>query len=143
MAKNKLSLDFPAYDHLKKQLEKVGGNALQQAVDKALTDSEKYIDRQLKTAIQPHRRSGRTEKSLKDSNKPEWSGTQASIDVGFDISDGGLASIFLMYGTKMHGQPHVKPDKKLYDALYGSKTKKKIQQIQEEAFYEILGEVTK
>lgn len=141
MAKNKLSLDFPMFDHLKKQLEKVGGNALTTAVDKALTESARFTDKELEKAIAPHRKTGRTEKSLEGDSRTEWSGTTASIDVGFDISDGGLPSIFLMYGTKVHGQPHVAPDRKLYDAIYGSKVKKQIQKIQEEAFFSIASEV--
>lgn len=141
MAKNKLSIDFPMYDHLRKQLEKVGGNSLTTAVNKALTESARYTDNQLEKAIAPHRRSGRTEDSLEEDSRPKWSGTNASIDVGFDISNGGLPSIFLMYGTKVHGQPHVQPDRKLYNALYGTKVKREIQKIQEEAFYSIVKEV--
>lgn len=143
MAKNKLSLDFPMYDHLKKQLEKAGGNALKTAVDKALTESARYADAQLEKAIAPHRKTGRTEDSLEGESRPKWSGTNASIDVGFDISNGGLPSIFLMYGTKVHGQPHVEPDRKLYNAIYGSKVKNQIKQIQEEAFFSIVREVVK
>ena len=139
--KNKLTLDFPMYDHLKQQLEKSGGNALKTAVDKALTESVRYTDEELKKAIAPHRKSGRTEKSLEGESRPEWSGTNASIDVGFDISNGGLPSIFLMYGTKVHGQPHVEPDRKLYNALYGSKVKRQIQKIQENAFRSIAEQV--
>lgn len=141
MAKNKLSLDFPMYDHLKQQLEKAGGNALKTAVDKALTESARYTDEELEKAIAPHRKSGRTEKSLEGESRPEWSGTNASIDVGFDISNGGLPSIFLMYGTKVHGQPHVKPDKKLYNAVYGSRVKNQVHKIQEEAFFSIVSKV--
>lgn len=143
MAKNKLSLDFPMFDHLKQQLEKAGGNALKTAVDKALTESARYTDEELEKAIAPHRKSGRTEKSLEGESRPEWSGTNASIDVGFDISNGGLPSIFLMYGTKVHGQPHVEPDRKLYNALYGSRVTNQIKKIQEDAFRSITEQVFK
>ena len=90
-----------------------------------MTTSASYVDSQLKAAIAPHRRTGTVEQSLDTHpNKVEWSGTNASIQVGFNLDDGGIPSIFLMYGTKVHGQPHVQPDKKLYDAVYGSKNKK-------------------
>jgi hypothetical protein len=46
-----------------------------------------------------------------------------------------------MYGTKVHGQPHVQPDKKLYDAVYGSKNKRQVQKIQEEAFMSVAKKV--
>jgi hypothetical protein len=48
-----------------------------------------------------------------------------------------------MYGTKVHGQPHVKPDKNLYNAIYGNATKKRIQEIQANAFYSMIDEVMK
>lgn len=51
------------------------------------------------------------------------------MNVGFDITAGGtyngLPSIFLMYGTQLYGQPHIKPDRNLYNAVYGAATKKK------------------
>ena len=71
----------------------------------------------------------------------EWTGDTASVGVGFDISGGGLPSIFLMYGTKLHGQPHITPDRKLYDAVYGAKTRKEISKIQESAFQKVLERV--
>jgi hypothetical protein len=47
----------------------------------------------------------------------------------------------MMYGTQVHGQPHVTPDKALYDAIYGNATKKRIQEIQANAFYSMIDEV--
>ena len=140
--KNRLSLDFPMFDHLKEQLEKAGGNALKTAVDKALRESVEYTDKELMNAMAPHRKTGTVEKSL--DSKPDWvmwSGTMASMEVGFNLYDGGLPSLFLMYGTKVHGQPHVEPDRKLYNALYGSKVKRQIQKIQENAFRSIAEQV--
>lgn len=140
--KNKLTLDFPMFETLKKQLNEAGGNTLTTAVENALTTSASYIDSQLKAAIAPHRRTGTVEQSLDTHpNKVEWSGTNASIQVGFNLDDGGIPSIFLMYGTKVHGQPHVQPDKKLYDAVYGSKNKRQVQKIQEEAFMSVAKKV--
>ena len=53
-------------------------------------------------AITPHNETKRTEKALKKEAEIEWAGTLASVKVGFSISEGGLASIFLMYGTQSH-----------------------------------------
>lgn len=140
--KNKLTLDFPMFDTLKTQLDKAGGNALKTAVDNALKTSNSYVEAQLKAAIAPHHRYGTVEESLDARpDQVEWYGTSASIPVGFDLKDGGLPSLFLMYGTKVHGQPHVEPDRKLYDAIYGSKVKKQIQKIQEEAFLSVVKKV--
>ena len=140
--KNKLTLDFPMFETLKKQLNEAGGNTLTTAVENALTTSASYIDSQLKAAIAPHRRTGTVEQSLDTHpNQVEWFGSNASVQVGFNLSDGGLPSLFLMYGTKVHGQPHVKPDKKLYNAVYGSRVKNQVHKIQEEAFLSIVSKV--
>ena len=72
-----------------------------------------------------------TARSLKRTAAVEWNGTVAEIGIGFKISQGGLPSIFLMYGT-----PKIQPDKNLYAAIYGSKTKKEVKTIQEDIFAE-------
>ena len=43
-----------------------------------------------------------------------------------------------MYGTKVYGQPHEAPDRALYNAVYGEKTKKEIRRIHEEVFDKVL-----
>lgn len=39
-----------------------------------------------------------------------------------------------MYGTKLHGQPHITPDRNVYNAVYGAKVRKDIVKIQQQAF---------
>ena len=106
----KLEFDFPMLKKLQKQLEEIGGNALDVAVDKAITDSHAFVTNQLEDAIAPHQKTGRTERSLDKKADIIKAGTSYSADVGFHITEGGLPSIFLMYGTKVHGQPHITPD---------------------------------
>lgn len=72
-----------------------------------------------------HHQTGGTESSIQKSSKVGWDGETASVNVGFKISEGGLPSIFLMYGT-----PRQKKDTKLYNDLYGTKTKKQLIEIQ-------------
>lgn len=139
----KLELEFPMLDKLTKQLREIGGNALDRAVEKALTDSNAFVAAQLDDAIKPHHRTGKTGNSLLKDTEVQKNGTEYSANTGFKISGGGLASIFLMYGTKVHGQPHVSPDRKLYNAIFGAATKKKIQEIQANAFFEMIDEVMK
>lgn len=139
----KLELNFPMLDKLTKQLQEIEGNALDRAVEKALEDSNAFVASQLDAAIKPHHRTGKTENSLLKDTEVKKNGTEYSANTGFKISDGGLASIFLMYGTKVHGQPHVSPDKKLYNAIFGAATKKKIQEIQAQAFFKMIDEVMK
>ena len=145
----KLEFDFPMFKKLQKQLEEIGGNALDEAVDKALTESDKFVTMQLETAISEHTKpngkysNGDTLKSLDRTIEIVKTGFEYSDVVGFDIEHGGLPSIFLMYGTKVHGQPHITPDKKLYNAIYGTATKKKVQEIQAQAFFEMIEKVMK
>ena len=78
-----------------------------------------------------HRESGDTADAIISAPAVKWTGDTASVDVGFDIMDGGLPSIFLMYGTQLHGQPHITPDRNLYNAVYGAQTRKEIRAVQE------------
>lgn len=141
MAKNRISIDFDGFNVLKKQLDEIGGNATQRAVESALKASQQVIAEQVEAAIEPHNLTGKTKRSIVSNSPVEWTGDTASVGVGFDISGGGLPSIFLMYGTKLHGQPHITPDRKLYDAVYGAKTRKEISKIQESAFQKVLERV--
>ena len=93
--------------------------------------------------MQPHDRTGKTKKSIVTNSPVVWVGDTAEIGVGFSISGGGLPSIFLMYGTKLFGQPHIQPDKNLYNAVYGAKVRKEIQEIQEQAFNKVLERVVR
>ena len=138
MAKNRISIDFDGFNVLKKQLDEIGGNATQRAVESALKASQQVIAEQVENAIEPHTLTGKTKKSIVSNSPVEWTGDTASVGVGFDISGGGLPSIFLMYGTKLHGQPHIEPDRRLYDAVYGANTRKLIREIQEQAFNKVL-----
>lgn len=133
--KNRLTIDFEGFDILQKQLQALGGDT-RQAVDDALKDSQQLVARKVSAAMIPHTRpTGGETKGAIITNKPvEWAGDTAAVGVGFDIADGGLPSIFLMYGTQLHGQPHITPDKNLYNAVYGTQTRKEIRKIQEEAY---------
>lgn len=140
MARAKLKLDFPGFDQLKSRLDEIGGKATEKAVESALKKSAAYANDQLASAMIPHNKTNKVIGSLSHDSEVEWTGTEAFIKVGFNIAEGGLPSIFLMYGTQVYGQPHVTPDRKLYDALYGTATKKQIQKIQEETFFETIKE---
>ena len=143
MARKKLTLDFPLYDTLKTRLDEIGGDATKNAVESALKKSHDFATSQLASAMIPHNKTNTVSGSLSRDSQVEWTGTEAFIKVGFNIAEGGLPSIFLMYGTKIHGQPHVTPDRKLYDALYGAAAKNQIQKIQEDAFFGAIEKVMK
>lgn len=130
--KNKLTLDFDdvILGTLQRRLNEVGGNA-KQAAESALKASHNHVTKKLKSAIQPYEQTGKTKKSLRETPIVEWTGDIiAEAKVGFNISDGGFPSIFLMYGTTVYGQPHIKPDNTLKNAIYGIVVKNEIRKIQ-------------
>ncbi len=113
-------------------MEKLDGLAgdLKGVTEEALKESERLITPKLHDDMKRHKRTGRTENSIDDNAKVNWEGTQGTIKIGFNLAEGGLASIFLMYGTPRTGK-----DQKLYNDIYGSKTRKEIAKKQEEIFF--------
>lgn len=126
--KNKITLQFTGFEEYAEKLDKLGGD-LKATTEKALQNSHDFIMPKLHQDMRKHHRSGQTEGSIVDDAKVEWEGTTASVRIGFKIRDGGLPSIFLMYGT-----PRMKKDQQLYDDIYGNKTKKAIKELQEKTF---------
>lgn len=133
--KNKLTLEFDGLSEYAEFLEKVGGN-LKKTTEKALKESAEHVNSNLHKDMGKHHLTGDTEKSIKDGVKVKWTGNIASVDVGFKIREGGLPSIFLMYGT-----PRMEPDLKLYNSIYGPKARKEIKEIQKQVFQDFLNNV--
>lgn len=130
MAK-RIGIDYSDFSILTKQLERLDGD-IKSTVEKALKKSQRHVHKNLGLAMQRHNLTYATVRSLVKSPSVVWVGkTRAEIDVGFSIRQGGLASIFLMYGT-----PRMAKDQKLYNAVYGKKTRDDIVKIQSEVFFE-------
>lgn len=127
MAK-KSNVEFEGFEEVVARLTALEGD-VKGITEEALRQTRKVINSKLEVAMRPHNQTNRTIKSLAK-EKAEWVGTTAEQPVGFHISKGGLASIFLMYGT-----PRMDKDQKLYNAIYGNATRKEVQQVQEEIFY--------
>ena len=145
MAKNKMSVEIAGLDDYIRQLEAIDENAVERAFDAALLETEQVVRESVTAAMQPHNDTGQTAGTAISGKQPEWTQTMAKAPVGFDIGeadhdqkDDRLASVFLMYGTKVHGQPHVAPDRNLYNAVYVAATRRKVRKIQEQAFEKIL-----
>ena len=149
---NKMTLDFKGFEDLLSEYEGMGGD-VKRAVTGALIQSKQLVTKQAEEAIGKHRRTGQTAASIDRGHTVTWNGNYGSIDVGFHISEGGLPSIFLMYGTPRHTpvnqygkpkrsdaglHPGMDADRKLYNAIYGSGTKKKIRKLQEEAVRKVI-----
>lgn len=133
MAKNKLRLEFKGFEEYAARLDELGGD-LKATTEKALKESHALVTPKIKAAMTKHNRTGGTSRAILDKSPVVWDGSVASIDVGFDIQGGGMASIYLMHGTKLRGTPRTKPDIELYNAIYGNKTRKEIKELQQEIF---------
>ncbi len=125
MAK-KFGIQFEGFNELIKDFENLGGD-IRLITEDCLKAAHEIVTPKLKADMNRHHRTGDTEKSIKINPTITWEGTTASIDVGFKISQGGLPSIFLMYGT-----PRMPKDTKLYNDIYGGAVRKLIAQRQEE-----------
>lgn len=145
MAKNKMSVDFSELDAYIKKLESIDDSAVKRAFDSALLATEQVVRESVTAAMQTHNDTGATAGTIISGKPPEWTQSVGKAPVGFDIGDADhkqkddrLASVFLMYGTKVHGQPHEAPDRALYNAVYGRTVRQRVRQIQEEAFDKVL-----
>lgn len=138
MAKNRISLSFKGFEELAEKLDKAGGD-LKKVTEKALVAGKNVVMDNLDKVVikanfpaeeEPGRYSnGDTRDSIDRDETVEWNGTTGSIHVGFDFKISGMTTIFLMYGT-----PRMNKSQKIYNAVYGAKTKKQVAEIQKEIF---------
>ena len=142
MARNRIGLQVEGFEEYMAKLDEVGGTAaMRRGVEEALKESKKYVNPLIEKAMTKLPAGGRyftgdTKRSLDKDMSVEWQGATASIKVGFDFSESGLKSIFLMYGT-----PRMKPVTGLKAAVYGAKTKKEIAAIQGAALDKVIKEI--
>lgn len=145
-SKNKITLSFPGMKETLEKFEKMD-LAVGPAVTEALQESYNYVTSHLSDQIEQHHRTGKTAESLLKNEKVQAEGTTYYIHVGFDVGNGGLASIFLMYGTPKHtikrrtkngtkswNHPGMDADAVLYDLVFGKATKQEIAKIQKRVF---------
>ena len=143
MARKRFGVEFDGFLEMAERLDELAGkDGVKRAVEGALIATDKYVTAEVDKAVSKSKfnfeRGNQTTKESIDRNlKIEWEGNMASAKAGFNISDGGLPSIFLMYGT-----PTIKPDTNLKNAAKGTgKHKKKIQEIQQEVFTKVINRV--
>lgn len=149
MAKNKLTVDFKGFKEMFEKLDRLNADT-RKITEEALKKSFETVTPGIQAAIKPHKLTGETEGSLTKNANVKWEGQVGSVEVGFDIKNGGLPSIFLMYGTPRHavgnqygrsgsmrGTPQ---DMTLYNSIYGTSTKNKVRKVQKEIFDKALKE---
>lgn len=132
----KMKMQIPNFDALAKQLTDLGGD-VKKASEDALKETHRIVTDKLLQVMVPSNMpsknkpgqywTGRTRDSIVMTPTITWDGTKASVDVGFDIDNGGLTSIFLMYGM-----PKMAPVPGLYDAIYGKTVQAEIVEAQRE-----------
>lgn len=153
--KNRLSIDFKGFQEYYEKLDRMGTD-IKKVTEEALEKSFRTVTPGIQAAIAPHsvRFTGATEDSLVKEPNVKWDGNTGSVKVGFDITNGGLPSIFLMYGTPRHGvenqygkasgsHPGMAVDQTLYNSIYGTSTKNKVRKVQKEVFDKALQEALK
>lgn len=128
-SKNKVWFDISGFTELAERF-----SDLYKSTDKiakeCLTATHKNVTEKISKDIDRHTVTGETRESLYREPAINKEGHDFySVNVGFDIAEGGLASIFLMYGT-----PRMKPDTKFRADLFGKKTKTENFEIQNKIF---------
>lgn len=144
MAKAKMGLQFDGWEETITKLNNLAGDKVtKKAVSEALIKSKEHVNVGIEKAVNsgslPAKgkySTGDTKGSINRDGEVTWQGQTASIKVGFDFKKSGTTSIFLMYGT-----PKMKPAKGLKSAIYGSKAKKEIAEIQSEIINKHIKEV--
>ena len=137
-----MGIQIDGFDRILKELDRLEADT-KEVAEKALKKTFDIVQKKTEFGMQKQNLpakgrydSGETRKAIIQRPEVSWNGDTASVDVGFDLKqDAGFVSIYLMHGTKAHGTPRMKPDKKLYDAFYSKKTKDEIIQAQEDIYY--------
>ena len=127
MGRNTLKLDLSGFEELIAKLEGLDGdvkgavsNALKDAAQKVKADTYEAVQKPNLPAKGKYSK-GNTERSIVDNPRTEWSGTTASISVGFDYSKPGAGG-YLITGT-----PRMRPARKLNRIYKGKEYRKEIQ----------------
>ena len=98
MAKSKCTMTFTGFEKILSDIESIDKRA-EKAIEKAITKAGDMATQEYKKVIEKHRYSGVTEESLAQGQTVENTGDTISLQTGFDLDKGGLASIFLDRGT--------------------------------------------
>ena len=139
----KMSILFDGFDDLAYAVSTcLGDEVLHKAVDEALVDTQKAVKNQLEPAAAVYAKKGGGRKgyatgkmsdSMITDTRITWSGSIAEVNTGFSTNGGKtrlgfMHSLFVMYGT-----PRMSKDPKIFNAIKGSKVKKDIAKVQQEA----------
>lgn len=133
----RMSITFNGFADALRQVEEMDPSAVKPAVNEALTETGKMVQRHVNEAALPYANkdgglkgyaTGDMFKALKKDNPVIWKTPfVAEVSVGFNLNEeGGFHSIFVMYGT-----PRIAKDQKLYNSIKGTRTQQSIAMLQE------------
>ena len=144
MAKrSKYSFNFEEMEALAAKIEAAGGS-LEAAVEKALQETNDFIAPKLAAGIARHDFSGETKGSLDRAPAVTWkTPLKAQVNIGFDLTAGGVPSIFLMWGTPRRKASEMPVDKAFRNAAFGPAVKREVAKLQREAMEAYLQKITR
>lgn len=138
----KIRLEFAGFAEFRNKLNKLGADT-KAITEEALKETHKIVTAKAESAMAAGNLPaggrysiGRTVDSLQRTAKVKWSGTVGSVEVGFNIKNGGLASIFLIYGT-----PRMPKVQALYDAFFSDQTIGEVTNVMKDIYYKALEEL--
>lgn len=132
----RFTIDFSELEAYVKRLENAGQDlkpVFNDALDQTFLTVTPGVQNAIAGSPYNFNHTGQTKGALRTNAQIEWQGYIGSVGVGFDIGNGGLASIFLMHGT-----PRIAPDRGLYNSIYGAKIRKQVAEEQQRVFREYL-----
>lgn len=134
--RKRFKIEIKGLEFLMRDLENVGGDS-KKIADECLKKGHEIITPKADEAARKPNLpakgryyTGRTLRSVKKDKGVEWKGYVGKEDVGYSIRKGGLAWIFMLWGTPRHMK-----NKKMYAAFYGSKTKTEVVEAQKAIFF--------
>ena len=138
----RMEILFDGFVRLAQEVDRVTGQ-LEKAVDDALNETSDIIQTETRSASSIYATkgggrqgyaTGAMYRSIVSENQVKWKGYTAEVNVGFDFGKhGGHHSIFIMYGT-----PKIPKDAKVYNAIRGTRTRKRVYEAQEKKMREYL-----
>ena len=124
-SRSRFGIQFNGFEELMEQFDKLDGD-LKEVTEECLKKAHEIVTPNVQADMNKHNRTGTTKRSIATDSTVKWEGTKATIKVGFKFPE-GLSSVFLMYGT-----PRMQKDQKLYNDIYGGRTKNQIARAQRE-----------
>ena len=141
-SKRNARIDFKGFLDFANDLDNLGETYLKKAVANSMQKTKDYLNNETLKAMDSSKYNfepgGESIKELfKVEEMPiEWDGYICKAFVGVDLSKAPQTLILAIKGS-----PRQSPDRNLYNAVYGAQTKKKIMEMQEQAFNKVLERV--